>query len=276
VLANDVVVINGGSKTGGVFVESQAVVDELSNNFKVEFVNPGNNCVAQGMVKKTTKPVLFFWDSLHEVTGRTTKNNECQIDFKPAEVIRVDTYDWRVCSLGWLTAQKDFIKSGNKFKIGYGNPGSVFAKNLASVNSAFGTNHTGALYTSGIGSLITALQNREIDYAILSPRIASRAKEQGVSCQWTMHNREVDGLPSLFQASKNNNAGLIGMYQTLFVAKNFDEGTKQKVKSQLKDSMEKPGSKLNEIHKGINAANWNRPVSVIESEWELSVKSNMQ
>jgi hypothetical protein len=275
-LANDIVVINGGSKTGGIFVESQVVVSELSNNFKVDFVNPGNNCVAQGLVKKTKKPVLFFWDSLHEVGGRTTNNPECQLNFSPVEVIRVDTYDWRVCSLGWLTARRDFTKSGNKFKVGYGNPGSVFAKNVASVNSAFGTNHTGVLYTSGIGSLITALQNREIDYAILSPRIANKAMEQGVSCQWTMHNREVDGLPSLFQASKNNiNTGLIGMYQTLFVAKNFDDATKQKVKSQLKTSMEKPGSKLGEIHKGLNAANWDRPVSVIESEWEMSVKSNM-
>lgn len=274
--ASDLTVINGGSKTGGVFVESQAIVDELSKRYKVDFINPGNNCVAQSLIRKHNSPVLFFWDSLHEVTGRTTNNAECQIDFRVQDVIRVDTYDWRICSISSQNDKNNLVRSRGGYKIGYGNPGSVFARNVQSINTAFGTHHTGVLYTTGIGSLITALQNREIDYAILSPRIANRAKDQGVSCHWTMHTRETSGLPSLQQAAKDpNNLGLVGIYQTLLVAKNFDSATKQQVKNLIRSGMDTPGSALYELHKGLGAAAWDRPSSQIDSEWQMSVKTNL-
>jgi hypothetical protein len=275
-MATDITVVNTGSKTGGIFVESQAIVNELTNTnkYKVDFISPGNSCVGMGQVKKTKQPVLFFWETVYEVAGRGSNNSDCQIDFRAQDVVRVDTNDWRICTLIGGPSQADFIKSGASYKVGHANPASILKNNITAINNTFKTNHTGVLYTTGGGSTETAMMNKEIDFAIMSPKQAKGAIAQGAVCHWSMNTKEINGIPSLYQKANSSNQGLIGVFQTIFVAQNFDSATKQQVINLLRNNFNTPGAVLNNMYKGLDISQWDKSPSDIKKDWDLAIVVN--
>lgn len=275
-MATDITVVNTGSKTGGIFVESQAIVNELNNTnkYKVNFISPGNSCVGMSQVKKTKQPVLFFWETVYEVAGRSANNSDCQLDFRAQDVVRVDTNDWRICTLVGGPSQADFIKSGASYKVGHSNPGTTFQRHVAAINDTFKTNHTNVLYTTGGGAVGTAMMNKEVDFAILSPKGATGVVAQGAVCHWSMSTKETNGIPSLYQKSNGINQGLIGIFQTIFVAQNFDSATKQQVTNLLRTNFNTPGATLNNMYKGLDISQWDKSPSDIKKDWDLAIAVN--
>ena len=276
VMATDITVVNTGSKTGGIFAESQAIVNELNSTgkYKTDFISPGNSCVGMGQVKKIKQPVLFFWETVYEVAGRNSNNSDCQIDFRTEDVVRVDTSDWRICTLAGGPSQADFVKGGSSYKVGHGNPGSIFKNSVTAINDTFRTNHTSVLYTTGATSVGTAMMNKEIDFAILSPKSATAAIAQGAVCHWSMNTKETNGIPSLYQKANGTNSGLIGVYQTIFVAQNFDVATKREVTNLLKTNFNTPGATLNNMYKGLNISQWDKSTGDIKKDWDLAIVVN--
>lgn len=275
-MATDITVVNTGSKTGGIFIESQAIVNELNNTnkYKADFISPGNSCIGMSQVKKTKQPVLFFWETVYEVAGRNLNNSDCQLDFRAEDVVRVDTNDWRICTLAGGPSQADFIKSGSSYKVGHGNPGSILKNNVTAINNTFKTNHTSVLYTTGGGSVGTAMMNKEIDFAMLSPKQATGAMAQGAVCHWSMNTKETNGIPSLYQKANGAEQGLIGLFQTIFVAQNFDVATKREVTNLLKTNFNTPGATLNNMYKGLNISQWDKSASDIKKDWDLAIVVN--
>ncbi len=275
-MATDITVVNTGSKTGGIFVESQAVANELNNTnkYKVDFISPGNSCVAMSQIKKTKQPVLFFWETVYEVHGRSLNNSDCIIDFRAEDVVRVDTNDWRLCTLVGGPSQSDFIKSGANYKVGYGNPGATFQRHVTAINNTFKTNHIGVLYTTGGGAVGTAMLNKEVHFAVLSPKQAAGVVAQGAVCHWSMSTKETNGIPSLYQKSNGADQGLIGTFQTMFVAQNFDSATKQQVINLIKTNFNTPGATLNNMYKGLNTSQWDKSPSDIKKDWDFAIVVN--
>lgn len=273
-IAKEITVINGGSKAGVTFLESQEIANQLSKNHKVNFINPGNPCVAQSLVKQTKGPVLFIWDSTYEASARTN-NQECQLNFDAKEIIRVDTFDWRFCSISPAKNNESLVTAGSKFRIGHANPASLFAETVTGMNSTFNTSHTAVHYSSGLGSLVTALQNKEIDYALMSPKFANRAQEQGVTCSWSLDIQHRPGLPSIVKHTGKNSTGLVRIFQVLLVGKNFDRAVFDQVKNQIKTEQETAGTNLNNFYKGLDPSQWNNAAEQIKSDWEYSVDVNI-
>lgn len=268
-------VINSGSKTGPFFIESQILANELSKKYQVDFTNPGNACVAQSLVRQNKKPTLFLWDSTYEAQGRITNNSDCQLDFKPQEVLRVDNVDWQVCSINPRFDRESFAKSLNKYRVGYANPGRLFLRNINSINVAFKTEHTGIHYTAGLGSIVTALQNGEIDYAILSPKFVQFNRDKGLVCHWNLGDRDTKDLPSLAKASGDaTNVSLLVKYQVLLIGKNFDSQSLESVKNHLKSFQTTAGTPLNDLYRGLPASDWTQLPSMLQ-EWEKSITINM-
>lgn len=274
-MAADIAVINAGSKTGTFFVESQIIANELAKQRQVDFANPGNACVAQSLVKQSRRPTLFLWDSTYEAQGRLTNNKDCQIDWQPADVIRVDSFSWKVCSINPRHDRDAFIKSLGKYRVGHANPAGLFARNIAATNAAFKTGHVAVHYTAGLGSIVTALQNGEIDYAILSTKTVLANQNKGLVCHWNLGDKD-DELPSLARASGDaNNVNLLGMFQVLLVAKNFDPADRDNVKSVIRISQETAGTPLSDLYRGLPGTQWTQPADKISREWEKSVEVNM-
>jgi hypothetical protein len=275
-LATDITVINTGSKTGGIFAESQAIVNELTSTskYKVDFINPGNHCVGMSQVKKTKQPVLFFWETVFEVSGRNSNNSDCQLDFRSEDVIRVDTNDMRFCTLTNGPSQADFIKGGASYKVGHGNPQSWMKGLVTAINNNFKTNHTSITYTTGMGTVETALLNKEIDFAMISPKGAKAAMSKGAVCHWSMNTKETNGIPSLYQKANSTNQALIGLYQTIFVVQNFDPATKQQVTNLIKTNFNTPGATLNNLYKGLDISQWDKSPSDIKKDWDLAIVVN--
>jgi hypothetical protein len=268
-------VINSGSKTGPFFIESQILATELSKKFKVDFANPGNACVAQSLVRQSKKPTLFLWDSTYEAQGRVTNNAECQLDFKPQEVLRVDNVDWQICSINPKFDRDSFTRSLAKHRVGYANPGSLFLRSINATNTAFKTEHTGVHYTAGLGAIVTALQNGEVDYAILSPKFVQFNRDKGLVCHWNLGDRDTKDLPSLAKASGDaNNVNLLVKYQVLLVGKNFDTKSLESMKSHLKSFQDTAGTPLSDLYRGLPASDWTQSPSMSQ-EWEKSITINM-
>lgn len=273
-MAKEITVVNGGSKSGVTFIESQAIANLLSKNHDVHFVNPGNACVAQGIVKKTKDPVLFIWDSTYEASAKMN-NPDCQIEFNPKQVMRVDTLDWRICSLRSEGAKKTFISPGSQYKIGHANPASLFSETVSAINSVLGSSHVAVHYSTGLSSLVTALQNKEIDYALISTKFANKVQEQGVSCEFTLDTKNKPSLPSLAQYTGKTSAGLVRIYQVMLVGQNFDDSLFDSVRNQIKTEQETSGTDLYNLYKGLTPSRWNHPSNLIESEWRFSVDVNI-
>lgn len=273
-MATEITIINGGSSAGVTFMESQAISNVLSKNYQVNFINPGNACVAQSLVQKNKGAVLFIWDSTYEASARVN-NPACQIEFNSKEIIRTDTLDWRVCSLRPNPVNKSLISKESKWRIGHANPASLFAQTVAAINLALGSSHVAVHYSTGLSSLVTALQNKEIDYAIISTKFANKAQEQGVVCEWTLDAQNRPSLPSFSQHVGQNSPGLVRMYQVLLVGKNFDAGVFNNVKSIIRNAQETPGNDLFDLYKGLAPSRWDHAPDLVRSEWLYSVEVNI-
>lgn len=275
-MATDITVVNTGSKAGGIFAESQVIVNELNSTgkYKIDFINPGNSCVGMGQVKKIKQPVLFFWETVYEVAGRNSNNSDCQIDFRSEDIVRVDNNDWRICTLTNGPSQAAFIKNEISYKVGHSGPGSILKSYITAINNTFKTNHISVLYATGGSSIVTAMMNKEIDFGMLSPKQATAAMAQGAVCHWSMNTKETNGIPSLYQKANGTNPGLIGVYQTIFVAQNFDVATKQEVTNLLKTSFNTPGATLNNMYKGLNISQWDKSAGDIKKDWDLAIVVN--
>lgn len=273
VIAQDITVINAGSRAGATFMESKEIADVLAKKYNVNFVNPGNGCVAQSIVKKTKTPILFIWDTSLDAQA-ITNSPECQLDFHANEIIKSDDVAWVVCSIN-NKDHRPLTSSGGRARIGFNNPRSLFVETVEAINKAFQTSHTPVFYESGGAALVTALGNGEIDYGIMSQRAGNRAAAQGVTCGLTFGPKDHDSMSSVAALAKNPDTKLVRWTQFVYVGKNFDPAVLQDVKTLLRTETETPGTPLNNLHKNLPNSAWDRTPDQRKSSWKSSVNGNL-
>jgi len=276
VMSKEITVINAGSKSGVTFIESQEIVEILNKKYPINFINPGNACIAQNLVKSTKTPVIFIWDGTYEASARSNNNHDCMINFVGDEIFKRNNVEWRICSLKDLNkSAKDLISIKSQYRIGTANPSSLFLETVNAINTTFNTSHTAIHYSGGFGSMVTALQNKEIDFALFSTKFANKIQYQGIVCLWTLGSDNILSLPSLAKTTGNNSTGLIRMYQMILVGKNFDKETFNKVKQLIRTAEESSGTALNIMYQGLSESEWDLSVDQLKIEWEKSIDLNL-
>ena len=276
VMSTEITVINAGSKSGVTFIESQEIVEILNKKYPINFINPGNACIAQNLVKSTKTPVIFIWDSTYEASARSNNNHDCMINFVGDEIFKRNNAEWRICSLKDLNkSAKDLISIKSQYRIGTANPSSLFLETVNAINTTFNTSHTAIHYSGGFGSMVTALQNKEIDFALFSTKFANKIQHQGIVCLWTLDSDNILSLPSLAKTTGNNSIGLIRMYQIILVGKNFDKETFNKVKQLIRTAEESSGTALNIMYQGSSESEWDLSVDQLKIGWEKSIDLNL-
>jgi hypothetical protein len=268
----ELAIINTGSKGGGFFMESNGFALDLANKFNVEYINPGNACVAASAISKLEKkkPVLFPWDSSYEAAGR--EQNTCPMTFTQAELIRVHYDAFTVCSKNPAMTAQEFIKRGNSMKIGIVNPSNVFVNTVSAVNTSFGTMHKAVHYSTSSGALVAALENGEVDYGIIESKVARQIMKSGHTCHWSLSKSDGTGLPGLAARDPANKKLQAGYFVT-FILKNATPEIRQQVRTTMEQAHTVPGTNTYRIwnESGMKFT-WDPTLSTFGPAWEDSVK----
>lgn len=193
--ANELTILNSGSKTGSFSMTSIAYYTDLMTEFdNIQLINPGNRCVAvNSILPRLSGPVLMPWASDYEANGR---DGGCvTFDISQGHVIRYNAEPMNVCHMGGLDVTVD---SG---RIGHTVPADgPLSRAAGAINNSFGTDHTNVVY-DGQGDTRLALINGEIDYALLAREHAAYVISNGGVCDVDLSNNPTT---SLYSQSDNN------------------------------------------------------------------------
>ena len=209
--ADELTILNSGSKTGSFSMTSIAYYTDLMTEFdNIQLINPGNRCVAlASILPRLTGPVLMPWASDYEASGR---DGGCvTFDVSQGHVIRYNAEPMNVCHMGGLDVT---VNSG---RIGHTVPADgPLSRAAGAINDSFGTEHTNVVY-DGQGDTRLALINGEIDYALLAREHAAYVISNGGACDVDLSNNSETSLYS----RAGNNARLVFGFDNVWLGLNM-------------------------------------------------------
>jgi hypothetical protein len=209
--ADELIILNSGSKTGSFSMTSIAYYTDLMTEFdNIQLINPGNRCVAlNSILPRLDGPVLMPWASDYEAEGR---DGGCAtFDISQGHVIRYNAEPMNVCHMGGLDVT---VNSG---RIGHTVPvNGPLSRAAGAINDNFGTEHTNVAY-DGQGDTRLALINGEIDYALLAREHAAYVESNGGICNYNLSNDPESSLYSL----ANNNTDLVFGFDNVWLGLNM-------------------------------------------------------
>lgn len=273
--AQDMTIVNTGSKTGGFYLETNAFSQDLQNEFKIDYINPGPGCLAIAVVNKVDKnmPVLFPWDTSFE--GPARSQGTCPVKFTEKELIRVHYDSFYICSAKPEMNADRLVAAGSSYRIGHTNPASVMVNSITKgINASFKTNHKPVHFAVGSPSTITALLNGEVDYGIIESKLARKFAQSGNgTCMYRMDTSSSDSLIPLAAKDLSNKNLKVGYYVT-FILKNATDAQRTKIRAAMKAAQLNPNSNTAKIWEGSGMKfEWDTKMSTFNQEWEDSVKS---
>lgn len=171
-------VVSPGSKAGSFTMQVLAYSKDLSSEYTVETIAPGNFCEAIMQLDSTT-PTLFFWAQDYEAALRQNKCPSAKVKLDFSNIIRFNTDSSLVCSMKYT--KDDFLKSNSSGNVGHTTPAKLFSPVITNINTALGTKHKSIPY-SGNGLVRLALINGEVDYAMVTNEHANFIKENKGNC----------------------------------------------------------------------------------------------
>jgi len=273
--AQNITIINTGAKTGGFYLETSALAQDLQNEFKIDYINPGQSCLAIDIVNKVDKniPVLFLWETNFEGTAR--RHGTCPVKFTEKELIRVHYDAFYICSAKPEMNADRMVVVGSSYKIGHPIPAGVMANSITKgINASFKTSHKPVFYADGASSIITAMLNGEVDYGMLSSKQAVKFAQSGHgTCMYRMDTSSADTSIPLAAKDLDNKNLRIGYY-VAFILKNATDAQRNKIQTAIKNAHLNPNSNTAKVWEGTRVKfEWDTKMSTFNQEWEDSVKS---
>lgn len=211
--ANELTILNSGSKSGSFSMTSIAYYTDLMTEFdNIQLINPGNRCVALGSIlPRLEGPVLMPWASDYEASGR---DGGCvTFDISQGHVIRYNAEPMNVCHMGNLDITTDSGRIGHTVPVD-----GPLSRAAGAINESFGTAHTNVVY-DGQGDTRLALINGEIDYALLAREHAAYVESNGGVCDRNLSNDSNSSLYSL----ANNNDDLVFGFDNVWLGLNMTQ-----------------------------------------------------
>ena len=211
--ADELTILNSGSKTGSFSMTSIAYYTDLMTEFdNIQLINPGNRCVAlTSILPRLSGPVLMPWASDYEASGR---DGGCvTFDISQGHVIRYNAEPMNVCHMGGIDVT---VNSG---RIGHTVPADgPLSRASGAINNSFGTDHTNVVY-DGQGDTRLALINGEIDYALLAREHAAYVISHGGVCDVDLSNNPTTSLYS----RADNNPQLVFGFDNVWLGLNMSQ-----------------------------------------------------
>lgn len=251
VTAQELVILNSGSATGGFSMQSTAYSTDLADAYDIELINPGDRCIALGSILPNLNgPVLMPWASDYEAVGR---DGGCEtFDITSARVLRYDSAPLYVCTRGGDIT----INSG---RVAHTVPvdGPLY-RVVLEFNTQFGTTHTPIVY-DGSGDARLALLNGEVDYALLSRKHVNVVIETDprITCDQSLASVGVNSLP---EATGNQN--LAFGWDMVWLALNMTDEQANELQRQML---------LAHIDCDSAIGVWTECGAVYDTEWNLSL-----
>jgi hypothetical protein len=274
--AQDITIVNTGSKTGGFYLETSALTQDLQNQFKIDYINPGSGCLATAVIDKIDKnmPVLFPWAG--DIDAGIRKQGSCNImTFTEKELIRVHYDSYYICSAKPEMNAARLVTAGSSYRIGHAIPASVMVNSINNgINASFKTAHKPVHFAAGSPSTITAMLNGEVDYGIIESKLARKFAQSGNgTCMYRMSTASADALIPIAAKDLANKNLKVGYY-VLFILKNATDAQRNKIQAAMKAAHQNPNSNTAKIWEGSGMQfDWNTKMSTFNQEWEDSVNS---
>lgn len=265
--AEDLTILNSGSKTGGFSMQSTAYSTDLANKYNITLVNPGDRCVALGsLLPKIDGPVLMPWASDYEAVGR---DGGCvTFDVTQAHVLRYDSAPLFVCTRGG-----DIAKDSGRVAHTVPVDGPLY-RVVKEFNNEFGTDHKPVVY-DGSGDARLALINGEVDYALLSKKhvLVVTDADATITCNQSLASAGPNSLPE-----QTGNQKLAFGWDMTWMAINMSEEKAAELQSNMLMSHVDCSSAIGTWTKcnTVYTTNWDLSVEDINARWEPMVKSQRE
>lgn len=248
--AADLTILNSGSKTGGFSMQSTAYSTDLSKEYNIKLINPGDRCVALGsLLPKIKGPVLMPWASDYEAVGR---DGGCvKFDINTAITLRYDSAPLFVCTRGG-DIRKDAGKVAHTVPVD-----GPLARVVQEMSKEFRIDHKAVVY-DGSGDARLALINGEVDYALLSKKHTLVVKEADpkINCDISLASGGPNSLPA-----ETGNPKLAFGWDMTWMALNM---TKEEANKLQQIMMQK--------HLNCSSAigSWSKCNTVYNTRWDLT------
>ncbi len=263
-IADTLTILNSGSKTGGFSMQSTAYSQDLSDDFDITLVNPGDRCVALGnLLPKINSPVLMPWASDYEAVGR---DGGCvKFDINSAIVLRYDSAPLFVCSRGG-----DIAKDSGR--VAHTVPANgPLARVVREFNIEFSTKHKPVVY-DGSGDARLALLNGEVDYALLSKKhvMVVTETDSTINCDQSLASAGPNSLPAM-----TGNPKLAFGWDMTWMALNMTQEQADELKLRMMEKHLNCSSAIGIWTKcnSVYTTRWDLDQTEINSRWEPMVES---
>ena len=265
--ANDLTILNSGSKTGGFSMQSTAYSQDLAGAYNVTLVNPGDRCVALGsLLPNISGPVLMPWASDYEAVGR---DGGCvTFDVTSAHVLRYDSAPLYVCTRGG-DIRADSGRVAHTVPVD-----GPLAAIVREFNTEFGTNHSPVVY-DGSGDARLALINGEVDFALLSKKhvLVVTEADSAITCDASLASAGPNSLPA-----ETGNQALAFGWDMPWLALNMDATQAAELQRNMMMSHLDCTSAIGTWTKcnSVYTTRWDLTVDEVVQRWEPMVKSQQQ
>jgi len=267
--ADDLTILNSGSKTGGFSMQSTAYSQDLAGAYDVTLVNPGDRCVALGsLLLNISGPVLMPWASDYEAVGRDGGCVVFDVTDPTVHVLRYDSAPLYVCTRGG-SIKADSGRVAHTVPVD-----GPLAAIVREFNNEFGTSHSPVVY-DGSGDARLALINGEVDYALLSKKhvLVVTEADATITCDQSLASAGPDSLPA-----ETGNQKLAFGWDMVWMAINMSESKARELQRNMMMSHLDCTSAIGTWTKcnSVYTTNWNLTVDEIVGRWEPMVKSQQQ
>ena len=265
--ANDLTILNSGSKTGGFSMQSTAYSQDLAGAYNVTLVNPGDRCVALGsLLPNISGPVLMPWASDYEAVGR---DGGCvTFDVTSAHVLRYDSAPLYVCTRGG-DIRADSGRVAHTVPVD-----GPLAAIVREFNTEFGTNHSPVVY-DGSGDARLALINGEVDFALLSKKhvLVVTEADSAITCDTSLASAGPNSLPA-----ETGNQALAFGWDMPWLALNMDATQAAELQRNMMMSHLNCSTAIGTWTKcnSVYTTRWDLTVDEVVQRWEPMVKSQQQ
>ena len=265
--ANDLTILNSGSKTGGFSMQSTAYSQDLAGAYNVTLVNPGDRCVALGsLLPNISGPVLMPWASDYEAVGR---DGGCvTFDVTSAHVLRYDSAPLYVCTRGG-DIRADSGRVAHTVPVD-----GPLATLVRELNTEFGTDHSPVVY-DGSGDARLALINGEVDFALLSKKhvLVVTEADSAITCDTSLASAGPNSLPA-----ETGNQALAFGWDMPWLALNMDATQAAELQRNMMMSHLDCTSAIGTWTKcnSVYTTRWDLTVDEVVQRWEPMVKSQQQ
>ena len=265
--ANDLTILNSGSKTGGFSMQSTAYSQDLAGAYNVTLVNPGDRCVALGsLLPNISGPVLMPWASDYEAVGR---DGGCvTFDVTSAHVLRYDSAPLYVCTRGG-DIRADSGRVAHTVPVD-----GPLAAIVREFNTEFGTNHSPVVY-DGSGDARLALINGEVDFALLSKKhvLVVTEADSAITCDTSLASAGPNSLPA-----ETGNQALAFGWDMPWLALNMDATQAAELQRNMMMSHLNCSTAIGIWTKcnSVYTTRWDLTVDEVVQRWEPMVKSQQQ